>query len=250
MPAAAVVLALAGLAAAQYPAYTGQLLVSPGSNAGKCLDAENRDGAPVKIADCNGSANQKWSFGSKSHVVKIHGNKCLDVKDGVNADGTKLQIWTCNESSQNQKFWYSFWDYTLSWEGKGTGDFTKIGIIPVMVESLIPTVPMAMATLMSATEFASAHAPALTQLRIASTSMMSWAAAGTCLPTMMPEPSNLAMPTTLSLWVFMELLLGTRASNPPCCPPYPQLLQLPYPSYSRSGPVKRSHKRRAFSHDN
>ncbi|CAE6479788.1 unnamed protein product [Rhizoctonia solani] len=119
MPAAAVVLALAGLAAAQYPAYTGQLLVSPGSNAGKCLDAENRDGAPVKIADCNGSANQKWSFGSKSHVVKIHGNKCLDVKDGVNADGTKLQIWTCNESSQNQKFWYSFWDYTLSWEGKG-----------------------------------------------------------------------------------------------------------------------------------
>ncbi|KAJ1303439.1 hypothetical protein OPQ81_011630 [Rhizoctonia solani] len=119
MSVAAFVVALAGLAAAQYPAYTGQLLVSPGRHAGKCLDADNYDGAPVKIADCKGGPTQKWTFGAKSHVVKIHGNKCLDVKDGKNADGTKLQIWTCNESSSNQKFWYSFWDYTLSWEGKG-----------------------------------------------------------------------------------------------------------------------------------
>ncbi|CAE6437582.1 unnamed protein product [Rhizoctonia solani] len=118
MPVTAFVIALAGLAAAQYPAYTGELLVSPGRNAGKCLDAENYDGAPVKIADCNGGATQKWTFGDNYHV-KIHGNKCLDVKDGKDANGSKLQIWSCNGNSANQKFWYSFWDYTLSWKDRG-----------------------------------------------------------------------------------------------------------------------------------
>ncbi|CAE6532669.1 unnamed protein product [Rhizoctonia solani] len=118
MPVTAFIIALAGLAAAQYPAYTGELLVSPGRNAGKCLDAENYDGAPVKIADCNGGATQKWTFGDNYHV-KIHGNKCLDVKDGKDANGSKLQIWSCNGNSANQKFWYSFWDYTLSWKDRG-----------------------------------------------------------------------------------------------------------------------------------
>ncbi|KAK1218101.1 hypothetical protein PQX77_019232, partial [Marasmius sp. AFHP31] len=41
---------------------------------------------------------------------------CLDVKDGVNADGTKLQIWTCTPGSTNQ-LWISVNDFTFNWAG-------------------------------------------------------------------------------------------------------------------------------------
>ncbi|KAJ7875056.1 ricin B lectin domain-containing protein [Mycena leptocephala] len=37
-------------------------------------------------------------------ALKIFGDKCLDVKDGVNADGTKLQIWTCAAGNTNQQW--------------------------------------------------------------------------------------------------------------------------------------------------
>ncbi|KAJ7911632.1 hypothetical protein B0H13DRAFT_2480463 [Mycena leptocephala] len=36
--------------------------------------------------------------------LNIFGDKCIDVKDGVNADGTKLQIWDCTEGDTNQQF--------------------------------------------------------------------------------------------------------------------------------------------------
>jgi hypothetical protein len=38
------------------------------------------------------------------------------VKDGVNADGTKLQIWSCVENSKNQQ-WISVTDGTFQWSG-------------------------------------------------------------------------------------------------------------------------------------
>jgi hypothetical protein len=30
------------------------------------------------------------------------GTKCLDVKDGVDASGTRLQIWACGSGNRNQ----------------------------------------------------------------------------------------------------------------------------------------------------
>jgi hypothetical protein len=38
------------------------------------------------------------------------------VKDGVNADGTKLQIWSCVQGSKNQQ-WISLTDSTFQWSG-------------------------------------------------------------------------------------------------------------------------------------
>ncbi|KAG7087961.1 hypothetical protein E1B28_012002 [Marasmius oreades] len=42
--------------------------------------------------------------------------KCLDVTDGINADGTKLQVWACVNGSTNQQ-WISTTDLTFQWAG-------------------------------------------------------------------------------------------------------------------------------------
>jgi hypothetical protein len=115
MSTLAVFVALAGLAAAQAPAYQGQVLLQPGSVSSKCLQADNRDGAPVVVSDCVGGDAQKWTFAGGN--VEIYGNKCLEVKDGSNTDGAKLQIGTCGSNS-NQG-WYYTTDYHLAWSGKG-----------------------------------------------------------------------------------------------------------------------------------
>ena len=66
--------------------------------------ASNADGAPVTLQQCTGAPSQKWVFENGS--VKVYGNKCLDVSGGANADGTKLQIWTCTPGNQNQQWSY------------------------------------------------------------------------------------------------------------------------------------------------
>ncbi|KAG8695993.1 hypothetical protein FRC09_008801 [Ceratobasidium sp. 395] len=115
---AAFVVLAAGLAAAQTPPYQGALLIQPGSNAGKCLQAENKDGAPVVLADCKGGDSQKWTFTGGN--VKAYGDKCLDVVDGKNADGSKLQVWTCGNNNPNQKWYYTgYGDNHLAWTDHG-----------------------------------------------------------------------------------------------------------------------------------
>jgi len=87
--------------------------------------ADNADGEPLIIHNCNTEsdlADQDWeiSFYTRENAgpqqVTVFGDKCIDVKDGVNADGTKLQIWTCAEGSKNQQ-WISVKDNTLQWNG-------------------------------------------------------------------------------------------------------------------------------------
>jgi hypothetical protein len=77
-----------------------------------CVTAELTNGAPVVMAACN-SANVTgvtWSFDTASGAsapIKLTRNgvtKCLDVKDGLNNNGQKLQVWTCYEGNQNQQF--------------------------------------------------------------------------------------------------------------------------------------------------
>ena len=73
---------------------------------GKCLTASsNSDGAAVTLQGCTGAAAQKWIF--TGTTVTVFGNKCLDVTDGKNSDGTKLQIWTCSTNNANQQWQYS-----------------------------------------------------------------------------------------------------------------------------------------------
>lgn len=89
------------------------------SSIAKCLAAaSNTDGAQVVIQTCTGAANQKWVFTGGS--VRVFGDKCLDVTEGINQDGTKLQIWTCTATgSINQSWYYNKWDNNLSWTGRG-----------------------------------------------------------------------------------------------------------------------------------
>lgn len=85
----------------------------------KCLTAaSNTDGAQVTLQTCTGAASQKWVF--NGGTVRVFGGKCLDVSDGLNVDGTKLQIWGCGpDNNANQKWYYNKWDNVLEWEGKG-----------------------------------------------------------------------------------------------------------------------------------
>ncbi|KAJ7705844.1 hypothetical protein B0H16DRAFT_1826368 [Mycena metata] len=68
---------------------------------GNCLTATGDfDGAAVVIEECgnNATALNSWVVpqgAGKVGTIQIFGDKCLDVINGVNADGTKLQIWTC-----------------------------------------------------------------------------------------------------------------------------------------------------------
>ncbi|KAF7341849.1 hypothetical protein MSAN_02040400 [Mycena sanguinolenta] len=86
--------------------------------------ADNADGAPLIIHDCNTEdpANQDWSLSfytrepAGPQPITIFGDKCIDVTNGVNADGTPLQIWTCVEGSTNQ-MWTSISNNTLQWSG-------------------------------------------------------------------------------------------------------------------------------------
>src|SRR5262249_20935775 len=64
------------------------------------------NGIPVDIAPQNGSTAQTWWYDDSTHEIHlaVSNNMCLDKPAGQNANGTRLQIWTCN-GSRNQE-WY------------------------------------------------------------------------------------------------------------------------------------------------
>ncbi|KAF9263022.1 ricin B lectin [Marasmius fiardii PR-910] len=86
-----------------------------------CISASNAVGAPALIENCivNGDISpQDWTFTQNGvpQQLSIFGDKCLDVIGGVNADGTKLQIWTCTPGNTNQ-LWIPLGDSTFQWAG-------------------------------------------------------------------------------------------------------------------------------------
>ncbi|KAJ7292525.1 ricin B lectin domain-containing protein [Mycena rebaudengoi] len=84
---------------------------------------DNANGSPLVIHNCNTNtlANQDWQFSSFTRQdagpqpIKIFGDKCIDVSGGVNADGTKLQVWSCTGGPNQQ--WISKTDFTFQWSG-------------------------------------------------------------------------------------------------------------------------------------
>ncbi|KAG7088985.1 hypothetical protein E1B28_012931 [Marasmius oreades] len=91
----------------------------PAAGRAGCITASsNTTGAAVVIQDCGaGVSEQNWAFtqSSQPQPLRVLGDKCLDVIDGNNADGTKLQIWTCVPGSTNQLF-IPFAD-SIQWAG-------------------------------------------------------------------------------------------------------------------------------------
>ncbi|KAJ7584003.1 ricin B lectin domain-containing protein [Mycena floridula] len=98
-----------------------------------CLAAtSNADGAAVVIQNCGtrNTSNIEWNVIKGGAVesptgspdpgpvtpITLFGSKCLDVPNGVNADGVKLQIWTCGTGNKNQ-LWQVNGDGSISWAG-------------------------------------------------------------------------------------------------------------------------------------
>ncbi|GAA2582028.1 PQQ-dependent sugar dehydrogenase [Dactylosporangium fulvum] len=105
---AAVLCVATGVVAAAAPAVADTVGPITGIASGKCVDvpATTVNGTQVQLYTCNGTAAQTWTVGTDS-TVRTPGNKCLDVAGGVNANGTKVQIWDCSDGNPNQRWTYS-----------------------------------------------------------------------------------------------------------------------------------------------
>jgi hypothetical protein len=55
--------------------------------------------AAVTLATCNAGTAQKRTYTTSTSAAKnTAAGKCLDVTDGKTANGTKLQVWSCDTS--------------------------------------------------------------------------------------------------------------------------------------------------------
>ena len=101
---------------AQVPPQLGTVMLQTGLDPSKCLTVKsNTDGAAVVIRTCTNTESQRWTFGNSQ--VRVFGDKCLDVPEGQDANGVKLQIWTCSPTGNNQKWFYDKWGFNLQWMG-------------------------------------------------------------------------------------------------------------------------------------
>ncbi|MGW6016128.1 ricin-type beta-trefoil lectin domain protein [Streptomyces sp. NPDC055210] len=73
---------------------------------GECMEvagnsAEN--GANIQLAGCDGSTAQHFVLNTSHDLVNPQSHKCVDVKDQLTANTSRLQLWTCN-GQRNQKW--------------------------------------------------------------------------------------------------------------------------------------------------
>lgn len=103
--------------------------------AGRCLDVPNQSqtsGTQVTLWDCNGGANQQWTYNSAKQL-QVYGSKCLDANGQGTTPGTKVIIWDCNGGTNQQWNVNSNGTVTgvqsglcLAPNGGGTGNSTPI----------------------------------------------------------------------------------------------------------------------------
>jgi non-reducing end alpha-L-arabinofuranosidase len=53
-------------------------------------------GTKVELFDCNGVGGQKWLQQANGALLNPQSGLCLDDPSGNTANGTQLQIYTCN----------------------------------------------------------------------------------------------------------------------------------------------------------
>jgi hypothetical protein len=61
------------------------------------------NGTTIEVAQCDGSRAQRFSLNSASDLVSVASDKCVEVKDQMTTDGTRLQLGGCTGTS-NQKW--------------------------------------------------------------------------------------------------------------------------------------------------
>jgi len=56
-----------------------------------------------------------WVYDGSDHLSSYNGEQCLDVTGGVDADGTKLQIYQCTPGNTNQQ-WVFNSNFSIQWK--------------------------------------------------------------------------------------------------------------------------------------
>ncbi|MFF5091002.1 lectin [Streptomyces niveus] len=101
----AILLAVAALVATLFTAPAAQAADGQITGlAGKCVDvagANNANGTPVQLYDCNGSNAQRWSNSGDGTLRAL--GKCLDVSGNSTADGALVHLWDCTGGA-NQRW--------------------------------------------------------------------------------------------------------------------------------------------------
>jgi hypothetical protein len=70
----------------------------------KCLEESGTtNGSKADITDCTSATSQKWSINSNGTITNAASGKCLDVTGKKTANGTLVEIYTCNGGT-NQLF--------------------------------------------------------------------------------------------------------------------------------------------------
>ncbi|MEC3998047.1 ricin-type beta-trefoil lectin domain protein [Actinacidiphila sp. DG2A-62] len=115
------------------PPSGGQEIV--GAQSGRCVDvpdATTADGTQTELWDCNGGANQRWTYTSGKQLM-VYGDKCLDASGQGTGNGTAAVIWDCNGQANQQ--WNLAADGSITGvqsglcldaSGQATGNGTKI----------------------------------------------------------------------------------------------------------------------------
>jgi hypothetical protein len=125
--------ALLPLVSAKWAAYT----ISPAAFPDLCVVSNGTaNGANLVLGDCETEA-AVWKYSDVNGKVK-NGKQCIDVRDGVEVDGTLAQTWDCAVCNDHQSFdfispsnnsifqvQWTFADYCLDLhEGKGEAGAT------------------------------------------------------------------------------------------------------------------------------
>ncbi|MGH7280226.1 MAG: RICIN domain-containing protein [Polyangiaceae bacterium] len=87
----------------------------------RCLDVASfgtGNGTKVQTWDCNGYANQDWTYNTSTHEINGYGGNCLDVSGFGTANGTIVQMWSCSGGS-NQKWSIGAEGQVISYNGTG-----------------------------------------------------------------------------------------------------------------------------------
>jgi hypothetical protein len=108
-----------------------------GQGSGRCLDVPGQsetNGTQLDIWDCNGGANQAWTYTSGKQL-QVYGSKCLDASGQGTGDGTVVDAYTCNGGANQQ--WNVNSDGTITGVqsgkcldvvGQGTANGTKVDL--------------------------------------------------------------------------------------------------------------------------
>ncbi|MFI6128583.1 ricin-type beta-trefoil lectin domain protein [Micromonospora sp. NPDC051141] len=83
---------------------TNQNVQIVGGQSGRCVDlpgSTTTNGAQAQLWDCNGGANQRFSYTAAKQLT-VYGTKCLDASGQGTANGTAVVIWDCNGQANQQ----------------------------------------------------------------------------------------------------------------------------------------------------